>query len=212
MITKILIVVMVSIFLFGFAHCAMGSSMVYYDQFCDGKVDSDGSPSVGLSAEFIGAGTTFERWKVGAEYGKGEFGNPKTNDVSLLSLKAGYRVLDLRATKLDVTYSTLDMDVKKRFELKSNAMLGLDFTQFFSEKFFVSATLQHSLNESFKLKATGKSYGGDKEIIVPRIKFNYLVRENLGITAGYSSLSYTIDALHMNTTMGGYTLGVMYKF
>lgn len=211
MVTKLLIVIMLSLFLFGFAHCAMGSTAIYYDQFCDGKVDSEGSPEVGMTAGFLGAGTTFGKWKVGVEYGKGEFGNPKTNKVSLLSLKAGYRVLDRRATKLDVAFSTLDMDAKNRFDLESNAMLGLDFTQFFSEKFFVSATLHHSISESFTY-GPGIKASGDKQITVPRIKFSYLVTENMGITAGYSSLRYKIDALHMDTTLGGYTLGVMYKF
>jgi hypothetical protein len=193
----------------------MGAGAIYFDQFCDGKVEAKNGSKVDMDAWFIGAGSSFGKWKIGFEYGEGEFGAATKTDVSLLSLKGGYRVVDLRATKVDVILVTVDMDVKNRFELEGMPLVGIDFTQFFSEKFFVTATYQYSVRESFTYDAYGEM-SGDIKIIVPRIKFTYLVTDHVGITAGYSSLSYELNTtpsvFNQDTTLGGYTLGVMYKF
>lgn len=206
---KLLQVVMVMLLVLGVAQSALGSVVIYYDQFFGGEVKHKGQAAQDLEAGFIGVGATYGSWKFGAEYGSGEI-DSQDLDVSLLSLKAGYRVIDGYASKLDLTLSTLDLEGDNVFELKSNTMLGVDFTQFFSERFFGTATLQYSLNESYT--HGGHKYSGSKEIVVPRLKLSYLIADQVGVTAGYSALLYKVDALDIDATLGGYTAGLFYRF
>ncbi|GEM_PF-694560 len=217
MIKLFFIFLLLAMMVIGFSHASLASGMVYMDRFFNGEVDTKGQADQDLDAAFIGAGFSKGKWKAGLEYGEGEVGGHV--DVSLLSLKAGYRVLDARASKLDVTLSTLSLDAKGAYELRSNALLGVDYTQFFSEKFFVSVTFQYSLDDSFKYDSYSslptKVDGG---VTVPRIKFTYMVNDKMAITAGYSQLGFKVDApspydaLDRDTTMGGFTLGMLYRF
>lgn len=201
----------------GFSHSVMASGMVYMDRFFGGEVNTEGHADQDLDAAFVGAGFSMGKWKAGFEYGEGDVDG--VVDVSLLSVKAGYRVLDARASKLDVTLSSLDLDAKNTYELKSNALIGLDYTQFFSEKFFMSLTVQRSIDGSFTYdKYSAVKTKVDGGVFVPRIKFTYMINDNVAVTAGYSQLSFKVDAaspydaLDRDTTLGGYTLGMLYRF
>lgn len=215
MIKILLVLLILATMVIGFAHSTMASGMVYMDRFFGGQVETEGHADQDLDAAFVGAGFSYGKWKAGLEYGEGDVDG--STDVALLSLKAGYRVLDARASKVDVTFSTLDLDAKGAYELKSNALIGLDYTQFFSEKLFMSITLQHSLDDSFKYdKAPTVKTKVDGGVTVPRIKFTYLINDSMAITAGYSQLGFkvdaAVDALDRDTTLGGYTLGMLYRF
>lgn len=207
---KLLQILMVMLLVLGVAQSALGSVVIYYDHFLGGEVKHKGQAAQDLEAGFIGAGATVGPWKLGVEYGTGEVGNSQTMDVSLLSFKAGYRLIDAYASKLDLTWSTLDLEGKGVMELKSNTMLGVDYTQFFSELFFGSVTFQYALTESYR--HGGRKYSGDKSIMVPRLKLSYLLTEQLGVTAGYSALLYEVDKLGIDATLGGYTAGLFYRF
>ncbi|MGE5604072.1 MAG: hypothetical protein ACM3YE_00080, partial [Bacteroidota bacterium] len=151
--------------------------VIYFDTLADGSVDFNGTES-DLSFNIISGGTMInDKVTVGAEFGTGD---NEGDDVSLWSAKGGYRFYDARATKLNGVVALLNLGTEGG-DL-SSTLIGLDFTQFFSEKLFVSGTIGYSVDGSFE--------DFDASVTLIRAKLYYLINDNWGAALGYTDLSY----------------------
>ncbi len=209
----------------GLATAAAAATLGYLDVVSNGSVDKDGSGFLGPSSEktdlkisIISAGTLIQdKYKLGAEYGIGSIAgtaiSPK-EDVKIWSIKGGYRLVNAKAFKLDAIVAPLDLKTDSS-QLKV-ILGGVDVAQYFSTKMFLTA--------SYVLgSGSNEKEGLPKDDSVPvhffRAKFHYLLNDQVGLVAGYTSLKYKIDAVHplyghgaMDVTMGGPSLGLVYIF
>lgn len=214
---KIFVLMVLSVMLFSLAISASAATVVYIDGLPNGEVEKE-NPVIGgtedLTVNIISAGTMINKVKIGAEYGIGEIEN---TDLSLWSLKTGYRLVDAKATKLDGIVAVLNIDTDDG-TYKGNLdtiLAGFDFTQYFSERAFLTASLVYSINGSYENSNVFIGKDDDASVNMYRLKFHYLLNENLGLTAGYTKLSYNFvaDALgSVDVAMGGFNVGLVYIF
>ncbi len=188
------------------------------DVLPSGSVEKDGHAALAgeddLTTTIISGGTMFGKFKVGAEYGTGTIEEKDgNNDFSIWGLKGGYRVLDARATKLDAIIVVLGIDTEKN--KLDGTLVGFDFTQYFSEKMFLSGSYVFGIDGSHEHDLLGSD--DDTSISLLRLKFNYLVAEKLGLALGYTDLRYEVDhstpvSGRLDVSLGGISLGVFYIF
>lgn len=188
------------------------------DTLPSGSVDKEGHAMLAgeddLKTTIISGGTMFDKFKVGAEYGVGSIEEDTgDNDFSIWGLKGGYRFLDARATKLDAIIALLGIDTESN--KLDGTLVGLDFTQYFSEKMFLSGSYIFAIDGSHEHDQLGSD--DDVPISLLRLKFNYLVAEQLGIALGYTDLDYEFDhsipaSGKLDVSLGGISLGVFYIF
>jgi len=164
------------------ASAAAAPVLLYFDTLPNGSVEKDGVPLVqgedDLTFSIVSGGTMFGKFKVGAEYGIGkikEAGGDK--DASLWSIKGGYRLLDLRATKLDGIVATIVIDTEKGAEKTKldSIHVGVDFTQYFSEQLFLAASVVYAVDGSYDY---GPGKDEDTPVSLYRFKLHYLLNEN----------------------------------
>jgi hypothetical protein len=216
------------VLLLGVAAETRGAAVGYLDMVVDGVVEKDAHPTTAgtgklndgeddLKITIISAGALLkEKFKVGAEYGFGEIvGSSQSEDVSMWSLKAGYRVVDKLAFKADAIVAPLNIDTESS-ELRS-FLYGIDVSVYFSKKMFLTGTWV--LGEG-----SYKKDGFQKDAAVPlsllRLKFHYFFNEKIGAIVGYTQLKYEADMVYaglfdwgrMDVSMGGPVLGLVYKF
>ncbi len=188
--------------------------LFYLDELVDGTVDMNGTES-DLSFTMVSGGTLFEnKVKVGVEFGTGDI---EGADVSLWSVKGGYRFVDAMATKIDGVVALLDIDGE--ISDLSSTLLGFDFTQYFSEKLFLSGSIAYSLDGSHELTAAPGMVIKEDDVptTIYRVKLIYLINDNWGAALGYTDLRYEFDHPNplvgkMDVSLGGLSLGAMYKF
>ncbi len=190
----------------------------YLDTLPSGSVETSvKAEGDDLTFTIVSGGTMFGKFKVGAEYGIGkieETGGDK--DASLWSIKGGYRLLDLRATKLDGIVALVNVGTEKggvETELDS-IDVGFDFTQYFSEKLFLAASVVYSVDSSYDY---GPGTDNDAPVSLYRVKLHYLLNDNWGAVLGYTDLNYEFDHPNpavgkVDVSMGGWSLGALYKF
>lgn len=188
--------------------------LVGLDLLPSGTVDQEGFKNVedDLKVTIISGGTMFGKFKVGAEYGVGTIEETAgDNDLSMWALKGGYRFLDARATKLDALIVPLVIDTEKN--KLEGTLVGLDITQYFSEKMFLSGSYVFAIDGSHEHDQLGTD--DDVSISLLRLKFNYLVAEQLGLALGYTNLKYGFEHKTYGSedvSLGGISLGVFYIF
>lgn len=186
------------------------------DVLPSGSVEKEGIQNIedDLETTIISGGTMFGKFKVGAEYGVGTIKeDAEDNDFTIWGLKGGYRVLDARATKLDAIIAVLGIDTESN--KLDGTLVGLDFTQYFSEKMFLSGSYVYAIDGSHEHDVLKSD--DDVPISLLRLKFNYLVAEKLGLALGYTDLDYEFDHTipvsgKMDVSLGGVSLGVFYIF
>ena len=199
--------------------CAAATTVAYLDFGMNAKVDVDGSGLVpskteDLAVTIISAGTLInDKYKIGAEYGVGTI--DPSNDLTLWSVKAGYRFVNATAFKVDAIIAPINITTETG-ELNAT-MYGVDLAQYFSKSIFLTATYVVSTG-------TCKNDGYKTDNSVPtrliRVKFNYFFNDSIGMVAGYTGLDYKSDMVMLNNfnvgkadvNLGGPTLGVVYKF
>lgn len=218
------IVFLVIVLTFALTGNALAANLVYLDIMTDGTVETSGSNIGALNSEkdlkinILSGGTMLGgKYKIGAEYGVGTIGEGSDeSDVTLWSVKGGYRVYDALATKLDVLIAPLNIDTESNtLDSKLETLLaGLDVTQFFSPKMFLTGSLAYSINGSYD-----SSLGNDDSVPVSmmRVKFHYLVSDKVALEAGFTALKYTAHYTafgggDLDYNLGGLSLGVMYTF
>lgn len=195
-------------------NAAAAPVLLYLDTLPNGYAEINGKED-DLSFTIVSGGTMFGKFKVGAEYGLGkieETGGDK--DAALWSIKGGYRFLDLRATKLDGIIATIMIDTEKSGVENSLESInaGFDFTQYFSEKLFLAASVVYSVDSSYDY-ALGED--DDVSVSLYRVKLHYLLNDNWGAVLGYTDLNYDFDhhlAGKVDVSLGGFHLGVFRKF
>ena len=184
------------------------------DVLPSGTVEQEGFKNVeeDLKVAIVSGGTMFGKFKVGAEYGEGTIKEESgDNDFSIWGAKGGYRVFDARATKLDAIIAVLGIDTEKN--KLDGTLVGLDFTQYFSEKMFLSGSYVFAIDGSHEHDVL--KLDDDVPISLLRLKFNYLVAEKLGLALGYTDLSYGFKHKSYGSedvSLGGISLGVFYIF
>lgn len=164
-----------------------------------------------LEVAIVSGGTMFGKFKVGAEYGVGAIEDD--NDLSIWGVKGGYRFLDARATKVDAIIALMGIDTE--INKLEGTLVGFDFTQYFSEKMFLSGSYVYAIDGSHEHDVLKSD--DDVPISLLRLKFNYLVAEKLGLAFGYTDLNYEFDHTFpvsgkMDVSLGGVSLGVFYIF
>ncbi len=193
----------------------------YLDTLPSGTVEKDGHAFVNgeddINVTILSGGTMFGKYKVGAEYGVGKIeADSGDEDLSLWGLKGGYRFYDARATKLDAMLVLMNITTEskgKENEL-NGTLVGLDFTQYFSEKVFISGSIVYAINGSYDY-ATDKD--NDASIALYRLKFHYFITEDLGVVLGYTDLGYefkhsSLGGAAIDVAITGLSLGALYKF
>ena len=217
---RISVVLLVLVMLFSMATGTMAAAVGYLDVLAGGTVDKESSNPLlrgedDLKVTLLSAGTMFkEKFKIGAEYGFGTIEGQKDEDVSLWSVKGGYRFVDKLAFKLDgvVAPLTIDTDTSKL----QTTLFGLETTLYFSKKMFLTGSYVIG-------KATYENDTLDKDddvsIDMLRLKFHYFITENVGLVAGYTKLRYDFDAVmtginlgSVDVGLGGPAVGLIYKF
>ena len=184
------------------------------DVLPSGTVEQEGFQNAedDLETIIISGGTMFGKFKVGAEYGVGTIKEDAgDNDFSIWGLKGGYRFLDARATKLDAIIAVLGIDTEKN--KLDGTLVGFDFTQYFSEKMFLSGSYVFAIDGSHEHDLLGSD--DDTSISLLRLKFNYLIAEKLGLALGYTDLCYEFKHKlygSEDVSLGGISLGVFYIF
>ncbi|NLY75215.1 MAG: porin family protein [Firmicutes bacterium] len=195
--------------------------LFYFDTLPNGSVEKGGAVQGkdDLTFSIVSGGTMFGKFKVGAEYGIGkikETGGDK--DASLWSIKGGYRLLDLRATKLDGIVATIVIDTERGAEKTKldSIHVGVDFTQYFSEQLFLAASVVYAVDGSYDY---GPGKDDDTPVSLYRFKLHYLLNENWGAVLGYTKLNYEFDftvpvigKANADVSLGGWHLGVLYLF
>jgi hypothetical protein len=198
----------------------------YLDMVVNGTVEKDAHPTAAesgtlrsgeddLTTTIVSAGAIFQdKYKVGAEYGFGEItGASQSEDLSLWSVKAGYRLVNKLALKVDAIVAPLNINTDSS-ELRS-VLYGIDAALYFSEKMFLTGSWVLG-------DATYEKDGCSKDNSVPidflRLKFHYFFHDKLGVVVGYTKLQYKFDVIksgydlgRMDVGMGGPTLGLVYK-
>lgn len=193
-------------------NAAAAPVLLYLDTLPNGTADISGEKN-DLSFTIVSGGTMFGKFKVGAEYGLGKIeGTSGDKDAGLWSVKGGYRLLDLRATKLDGIVATIMIDTKQSGVENSldSINAGFDFTQYFSEKLFLTASVVYSVDASYDY-ALGED--DDVPVSLYRVKLHYFLNDNWGAVLGYTDLNYEFDAgTKVDVSLGGFHLGVLHKF
>ncbi len=208
---------------------AMAAAVGYLDMVANGVVDQDANPTPtgqalglkngqdDLAVSIISAGTIInDKYKIGAEYGIGSV--KKTGDdenLTLRSIKVGYRLVSAKAFKLDAIVAPLNINANH--SQLDTLLYGFDAAQYFSTKMFL--TLSYVVGDGEYQKDGLKD---DKSVPTNllRIKFHYFFNDNIGAVAGYTGLNYKFNSIHpmagnlgtMDVHMGGPTLGLVYKF
>lgn len=205
----------------GLATGASAATLGYLDGIVNGTVEKDGTGALSaqngeddLKVTIISAGTLIQdRYKLGAEYGVGSIAGASKEDVTLWTVKAGYRLIDATAFKLDAIVAPLNIKTDSS-SLKAT-LLGVDLAQYFSTKLFL--TVSYVVGDGKYEKSPFKDDSAPVSFF--RSKLHYLLTDNLGLVAGYSTLKYEFDAVlsgisvgSMDVTMGGPSLGLVYKF
>lgn len=181
------------------------------------KVDDD------LSGFTLGLESTFERFKVGLEYGlsniefyhvyNGVIDNTKCNyDLTLAEVKGGYRLVANDKFDLDLFVGILDIngensfsdDPNKYIQNWSGNLVGVDINLKFNEKSSLQGTIASSL-----LGATVFDFEEDPTITEYKLKFNYFVTDNLALTLGYRLYQYSASTSEINEYESG---GTKYKY
>lgn len=196
--------------------CASAASVVSVDSLQSGTYKAKPTTEGDIALNIISAGTLIDKWKLGAEYGTGNLkikNNGPSFDVGIWSVKGGYRFVDATATKVDGIIALLNINSKTTgmsSELNSN-MVGLDFTQYFSEKAFLSATYVTGISSSYKFNAIQDT---NPTASLLRVKVSYLFTENIGGALSYNDLNYSAKLSSKTTdySLNGYSFGVFYKF
>ena len=208
-------IVLMLTLLFSLALSAQAAASIYVDRIWEGGESFTGTPDTNFNASFISGGGMIGPVKIGAEYGSGTL---KTvyggSDLTLYNIKVGYRLLDAKASKLDVTISNLNLQDKigsAKFLEADGDLLGLDFTQFFSKRTFFSLTYQSAWTESFKIPP-GLISLKDDSISVIRAKLGYFFSENAGVTIGFTDLVVKSNDAHIQLAFNAYTAGMVFKF
>ena len=181
------------------------------------KADDD------LSGFTLGLESTFERFKVGLEYGllntefypayNGVTTNIKYKfDLTLAEVKGGYRLvandkldLDLFAGILDINgENSFSDDPNKYIQNWSGNLVGVDINLKFNEKSSLQGTIASSL-----LGANVFNYEEDPTITEYKLKFNYFVTDSLTLTLGYRLYQYSASTRQIDENESG---GRIYKF
>ena len=184
------------------------------DVLPSGTVDQEGFKNVedDLGVTIVSVGTMVDKFKIGAEYGVGKIEEDEgDNDLSMMAFKGGYRFFDARATKLDAIIAPLIIDTEKN--KLEGTLVGLDITQYFSEKMFLSGSYAIAIDGSHEHDLLGSD--DDTPISLLRLKLNYLVAERLGLALGYTDLDYEFEHKAYGSedvSLGGVSLGVFYIF
>lgn len=216
---RFLLILAVLGLLFGLtATGASATVLVYLDGVVDGKVDRSGHPVVtgedDLKTTIVSAGTIFkDRYKVGAEYGWGSIDSSTgSDDLTLWSVKGGYRFVNARAFKLDGIIAPLNIETDS-LKLKGT-MVGVDLAQYFSTKMFLTFTYALNNGSTFEHDTLGTDDSAALSLL--RLKFHYFLNDNLGLVAGYTLLKYEAQLAgslgKMKADMGGPAIGLVYKF
>ncbi len=220
---RFLLILAVLGLLFGLTATGASATVLFYlDGVVDGEVDRSGHPAVtgedDLKTTIVSAGTIFkDRYKVGAEYGWGSIdSNTGSDDLTLWSVKGGYRFVNARAFKMDVVVAPLNIKTDS-LKLKGT-MVGVDIAQYFSTKAFL--TLTYALNNSSTFEHDTLGTDDSAALSLLRLKFHYFLNDNLGLVAGFTVLKYEAEVTHplagplgkMKADMGGPTVGLVYKF
>jgi hypothetical protein len=227
---KLLICLLSVVFLLGVAAKKTRAAAVgYLDVVVNGAVEKEAHPTTAgtgrltsgeddLKITMISAGAMLkEKFKVGAEYGFGETaGASGSEDVSLWSVKTGYRLLDKLAFKGDAIVAPLNIDTDNS-KLRS-FLYGIDVSVYFSKKMFLTGTWVMG-------EGTYEKDGFQKDDAAPisllRLKFHYFFNEKIGAIVGYTKLKYESDMVYpagninmgrMDVGLGGPVLGLVYKF
>jgi hypothetical protein len=202
---------------------ASAASIVSLDTMFGGSIKNTGfgASELDYSQSSISLGTTINRYEFGLQYGVGTETKSGVSDIDtqILYLKAGYVVINNLATKVDVSLMNGDLKTNSngtKGELNIN-FLGVGLTQFFSEKFFMTA------NYGTGISGFAKSDLLDTDNNVSALTYgltgNYLVTKNIIVTLAYGLIQGTIDDNiggvklgSTTTTLSGYTLSVAYLF
>jgi hypothetical protein len=224
---KRLICLLSLVLLLGVAAETRAAAVGYLDMVVNGSVEKDAHPTTAgagsledgeddLKITIISAGAMLKKkFKVGAEYGFGEIvGSSDSEDVSLWSVKAGYRVVDKLAFKVDAIVAPLNIDTDNS-ELRS-FLYGIDVSVYFSKKMFLTGTWV--LGEG-SYEKDGFQKDEEAPISLLRLKFHYFFNEKIGAIVGYTKLKYEADMIYsgvdlgrMDVGLGGPVLGLVYKF
>ncbi len=206
----------------------MAAAVGYLDIVANGVVDQDANPTPfgqanlkngqdDLAVSIISAGTIFDdKYKVGAEYGIGSVEKAgKDENLTLRSIKVGYRVVNARAFKFDLIAAPLNINANT--SQLDTVLYGFDAAQYFSTKMFL--TLSYVTGSG---KYQRDNMQDDKSVPtnLVRVKFHYFFNDNIGAVAGYTGLNYKFGYVvpngpnlgSMDVHMGGPTLGLVYKF
>ncbi|HYH01949.1 MAG TPA: hypothetical protein VEC37_02515, partial [Bacillota bacterium] len=142
---RISVILLVLVLLFSMATGTMAAAVGYLDVLAGGTVDKESSNSMlsgedDLKVTIISAGTLLkEKFKIGAEYGVGTIeSSPEEEDVSLWTVKVGYRLVDKLAFKLDAIVAPLTIDTDK--SMLRTTLAGLESTVYFSKKMFLTGS------------------------------------------------------------------------
>jgi len=175
-----------------------------------------------LSGFTLGLESTFERFKVGLEYGlldtefypayNGVTADTKfTYDLTLAEVKGGYRLVANDKLDLDLFVGILDINGEFSYNDDPNKyilnlggnLVGVDVNLKFNEKSSLQGTIASSL-----LGATVSTYEEDPTITEYKLKFNYFVTDNLALTLGYRLYQYSASARKIDEYESG---GTIYK-
>ncbi len=186
-------------------------SYINYNTIVDGEsvVEIPGSKTKkDLSGTVLKGGVSYARWKFSAEYHDGEIG---LDDYELLYLQGGYRVIDAYASKVDLMLGSLN--IKTDTTELDNLLFVAEYTQFFSKRFGMTASLGYSLDGSHKL---GTIKDKDVDSTIFRVNCNIIFTEKLIGNIVYTNLNYgfyhPVASADADVTLSAWSLGLTYRF
>jgi hypothetical protein len=200
------------------ASCAWASNTILVSPLI--SVDSEiGNYNYNLSQLNVGLTVPLNtKITAGLDLATGEIShNGYDGDISSYRIKGSYKLYAGPKASLDIagSYYHRNLEIPEYADYYvSSPTLGLDGRYKFSPKAWVDLGLAMGLssNEELDLFA-GRDYKGDpNSLLLLNLKFSYLLNQQLGVMAGYTSESCDSQLLYQGHYYRGFFAGGLFRF
>ncbi|HBE80820.1 MAG TPA: hypothetical protein DDW65_23990 [Firmicutes bacterium] len=203
-----LLVVTVGLLVFSVVTSAFAST-AYLDYTIGGNEKAGSTDNIDRDNFLLGVEVPLDQYKVVFEYGKGTIKyDTGDTDTTAFMLKGGYRLVQNDAFQLygDLSYSHLSWDASGDPKY-SPIMIGVDGKYAINERMFVSGNLDFAVSGKYD-NGSDKT---DTDYTVAKVKYTYLLSNQIGVAAGYNWSEMKPDGSDKTTDTGA-TLGLTYNF
>lgn len=204
-----------------FATTTLATSF-YLDMITDGSYEltheiafhDDSNKKPDVSGYILGIDYPINRFKLGLEYIKTEADiNADEKELSSIEIKGGFKFADNGRRVWHLTFCQLDNDYKAASIKSSANLIGLDYLRHFSKRVYLDGSLAYPISSEFEESGVKAD---DCFIYSYRLKLNFLVSDNIGVSLGYRSISSWAEYTNLRVTISDYmntaTLGIVYRF